>query len=150
MDAEIVINTELNGFVMLDRVLTVSDSHIVGIRRFSDDPVFVGLESLAQLGAYHIRYLTGFSRHIFLIKIAHCNFPPGKVMEGKHLLSGNILGRSESSFHCGLKAEKENKTVMEGGFLFAAVDYDHNFKSGRLRRHYAKVFSCLQKDIKTG
>jgi uncharacterized membrane protein YoaT (DUF817 family) len=150
MTAEIVINTGLNGFVMLDRVLEVNTSHIVGARSFSDDPVFWGLESLAQLGAYHIRHLTGFSRHVFLIKIDQFSLPPGEVMRGEHLLYGNLLYQSDSSFLCHLKAETENKTVMEGKFLFAAVDYDHNFQSDNLRHHYASVFSCLQKDIKTG
>ena len=150
MDAEIVINTDLNGFIMLDRVLEVSTSHIVGTRSFSDAPVYSGLESLAQLGAYHVRYLTGFSRHVFLIKIAHCSLPSKCIPEGEYLLSGTLLSQSDSSFSCRLKAEKEGKPLMEGEFLFAAVDYDHNFKKGKLRRHYVKVFSCLQKDSKIG
>lgn len=146
----IVINTGLKGFIMLDGVIEVSTAHIVGTRSFCDAPVYTGLEALAQLGAYHVRHLTGFSKHIFLIKIAHCSLPTGKFMDGEHFLSGNIIAQSEASFHCLLKAEKENKSVMEGEFLFAAVPYNHNFKSGRLRHHYAKVFSCLLKDIKTG
>jgi len=150
MDTEIVINTGLKGFVILDRVLEVSASHIVGTRSFSDAPVYLGLESLAQLGAYHVRYLTGFSRHVFLIKITHCSLPPEMNMEGEYLFSGNILSQSDSSFYSRLKAKKEGEPVMEGEFLFAAVDYDHNFKKDVLRRHYVKVFSCLQKDLKTG
>ncbi|HYA15174.1 MAG TPA: hypothetical protein VEF33_12615 [Syntrophales bacterium] len=150
MTAEIVINTGRESFVMLDRVLEVSNSRIVGARTFLDDPVFLGLESLAQLGAYHIRYLTDFSRHVFLIKISQCNLPPRKVMYGEHLLSGTLLHQSNSSFLCRIEAKRDNKTVMEGEFLFAAVDYDHNFRSDNLRHHYAKVFSCLLKDIKTG
>ena len=150
MKAEIVINTGLRSFVMLDRVLEVSTFHIVGARTFSDDPVFLGLESLAQLGAYHIRYLTGFSRHVFLIKIDHMILPLGNVMVGEHLLRGNLLYQSDSSFLCRLKAERGNKIVMEGELLFAAIDYDHNFQSDNLRHYYKKVFSCLQKDIKTG
>ncbi len=149
MGTEIVINTGLNGFIMLDRILEVSESHIVCTRSFSGAPVYAQLEALAQLGAYHIRHLTGFSRHVFLIKIARCSLPRGKDMEGEYLLSGNLLSRSDSSFHCLLKAEKGDSAVMEGEFLYAAVAYDHNFRSGSLRRHYAKVFSCLQKDLKT-
>jgi hypothetical protein len=148
MMAEIVINTGLHGFVMLDSVVEVSTSHIAGARSFSDVPFYIGLESLAQLGAYHIRYLTGFTRHVFLIKIIHCSFPAGKGVDGEYFLSGNLLSQSDSSFHCRLKMEKENKTFMEGEFLFAAVDYDHNFQSERLRHHYTKVFSCLHRDIK--
>ena len=145
----IVINSGLKGFVMLDWVHEVNATHIMGTRSFSNAPIYVGLESLAQLGAYHIRHLTDFSKHIFLIKIAHCRLPTGKIIDGEFLLSGNIIAQSESSYHCRLKAEKEKLAVIEGEFLFAAVPYTHNFKSDRLRHHYAKVFSCLLKDTKT-
>jgi hypothetical protein len=147
---EFVVHTGLDGFVMLDRVTDVSISYIAGIRFFSNAPIYSGLESLAQLGAYHIRHLTDFSRHVFLIKIEHCCLPQEKIMEGEYLLSGNLLSQSNSSFFYRLKAEKAATTFMEGEFLFASVDYDHNFKKDTLRRHYAEVFSCLQRDLRTG
>ncbi|MGZ6292974.1 MAG: hypothetical protein ACXWMK_12385, partial [Syntrophales bacterium] len=60
MDANIVINTGLAGFIMLDRVMDVSASRIVGAKSFTGLPAYLRLESLAQLGAFHIRYVTGF------------------------------------------------------------------------------------------
>ncbi|MEN6318808.1 MAG: hypothetical protein ABFD82_08670 [Syntrophaceae bacterium] len=135
---------------MLDRILDINTSHIMATRFFSNTPVYSGLESLAQLGAYHVRHLTGFTRHVFLIKIAHCCLPPEKVLEGEYVLSGGLISQSNSSFFFRLKAEKSEETIMEGEFLFAAVDYDHNFKKDTLRRHYAEVFSCLQSDLRTG
>jgi hypothetical protein len=149
MMAEIIINTGLHGFIMLDRVMEVTTSHIVGARSLANAPVYACLESLAQLGAYHIRYITDFSRHVFLMKIVHCSLTPEKVMDGEYVLSGDLLSQSASSFHCRLKAERKRKTVMEGEFLYAAVDYNRNFQGDRFRHHYAKVFSCLQRDIKT-
>lgn len=148
MDTEIVIHTGLNDFVMLDRVLEVSASHIMGSRSFSDAPVYLGLESLTQLGAYHIRHLVSFSRHVFLLKIVHCSLPPAQILNGKYMLSGSLLSRSNSAFSCRLKAESEEKLIFEGHFLYASVDYDENFKKGALRRHYRKVFSCLRSDLK--
>lgn len=148
MGTEIVIHTGLNGFVMLDSIGEVSTSRIVGTRSLSGVPVYLGLESLAQLGAYHIRHITDFSRHVFLIKIIQCRLPRGNIKDGEYVLTGDLLGQSTSSFHCLLKAVRERTIVMEGEFLYAAVDYDHNFQSDRLRHHYAKVFSCLQRDIK--
>lgn len=150
MKKEIVVHTGLDGFVMLDRVLDVGVSNITGTRIFSHAPIYTGLEALAQLGAYHVRHLTGFSRHVFLIKIAHCGLPPEKVLEGEYVLSGVLVSQSNSSFLFRLKARQSEQTIMEGDFLFAAVDYDNNFKKDTLRRHYAEVFSCLQSDIKTG
>ncbi|NTW17379.1 MAG: hypothetical protein HGA41_07985 [Syntrophaceae bacterium] len=149
MGKEIVIHTGMEGFVMLDSIREVSESHIVGTRSLSGAPVYLGLESLAQLGAYHIRSITAFSRHVFLIKIIRCRLPQGNIEDGEYVLTGDLLGQSTSSFHCRLKAERERIIVMEGEFLYAAVEYDHNFQSDRLRHHYAKVFSCLQRDIKT-
>ena len=150
MDANIVINTGLAGFIMLDRVLEVSASRIVGTRSFTGVPAYLPLESLAQLSAFHIRHITGFSRHVFLIKIVSCSIPLRIAMEGEYVLSGNLLGRSDSSFRSFMKAEKDKETAAEAELLYAAVDYDHNFKKGILHDHYKKVFSCLQRDLKTG
>jgi hypothetical protein len=49
-------------------------------------------------------------------------------MEGEYVLSGNLAGRSDSSFRCFLEAEKDKETAAEAELLYAAVDYDHNFK----------------------
>jgi hypothetical protein len=147
---EFIIQTGLDGFVMLDRLLEVDVSNITGIRIFSHAPIYTGLEALAQLGAYHIRHLTGFSRHVFLIKIAHCCLPPEKVLEGEYVLSGDLISQSDTSFCYQLKADKKGKTLMEGEFIFSSIDYDHNFKKDTLQSHYAEVFSCLQRDIKAG
>jgi len=148
--ANIVINTGLAGFIMLDRVLEVSASRIVGTRSFTGVPAYLTLESLAQLGAFHIRYITGFSRHVFLIKIVSCSIPLRTAMEGEYVLSGNLLGRSDSSFRSFVKAERDKETAAEAELLYAAVDYNHNFKKGILHDYYKKVFSCLQRDLKTG
>ena len=148
--ANIVINTGLAGFIMLDRVMEVSSSRIVGTRSFTGATAYLPLESLAQLGAFHIRHITGFSRHVFLIKIVCCSIPLRTAMEGEYLLSGNLLSRTDSSFRSVMKAERGKETAAEAELLYAAVDYDHNFKKGILHDHYKKVFSCLQSDLKTG
>jgi hypothetical protein len=150
MNENIVINTGLAGFIMLDRILEVSASSIVGTRHFTGVPDYLPLESLAQLGAFHIRYISGFSRHVFLIKIVSCSIPLKIAMKGEYVLSGNLLGRTDSSFRSFMKAERDKETTAEAELLYAAVDYDHNFKRGILRDHYTKVFSCLQRDLKTG
>ena len=150
MDANIIINTGLSGFIMLDRVLEVSAVRIVGTRSFTGVPSFLPLESLAQLGAFHIRYVTEFSRHVFLIKIVSCSIPLSTAMDGEYVLSGNLLSRTDLSFRSFVKAERDKEIAAEAELLYAAVDYDHNFKEGILHDHYIKVFSCLQKDLKTG
>jgi len=81
-ETEIEIHTGLDTFVMLDTITGVSATKIGAIRVFCGTPVYMGLEALAQLGAFHIRHLTGFERHIFLLKIGICRIPPGKPLDG--------------------------------------------------------------------
>ena len=71
-------------------------------------------------------------------------------MAGVYVLSGNLVGRSDSSFRLFVKAEKDKEAAAEVELLYAAVDYDHDFKERMLRGHYTKVFSCLRRDLETG
>lgn len=108
IDANIVINTGLGGFIMLDRILEVNAARIVGTRTFTGVPAALPLESLAQLGAFHIRHITGFSKHVFLIKIVNCSIPL-KMPDGEYVLSGKLLNRTDSSFRSSMKAEGDKK-----------------------------------------
>jgi len=149
-ETKIEIHTGLAGFIMLDGVREAGATEITGFRSFSDEPVYLGLEALAQLGAFQIRRFTGFDRHIFLLKIADCRLSTGKSLKGRFVLTGKLLSRSNSAFFCRMKAEKGKTLVIEGDFLFASVDYDQKFKRETLRRHYERIFTCLLNDIKPG
>lgn len=144
-----VINTGLDNFVLIDKITEAAAGNIRGIKNFSNAPAYLSLESLAQLGAYHVRFLTRFERHAFLLKITSCTMPAQEVIDGRYLLYGTLIGQSESAFTYKLQAKKENKTHIEGEFLYATVDYNSTFKREILQNHYRKVFSCLQNDIKT-
>jgi hypothetical protein len=135
---------------MLDSITAVSDYRITGTRYFSDAPVYLGIESLAQLGAFHIRQLIDFSRHVFLVKIVSFSVTAGQALTGEYMLSGRLLSRSDASFSYRLKADGERKTTIEGNFLYASTDYDKNFRKEMLHHHYRNVFSCLRNDLKTG
>ena len=148
MKQDIAIHSGMEGFVLIDRILESGTSHIVGRIAFRNDPPYKGIESLAQMGAYHVRFLTGFSKHAFLLKIGCCSLPPGRL-EGEYLLRGDMTGRGESSFSYHLRMGQGDLTAMEGTFFFAAVDYDQHLKRELLERHYRKVYACLQGDSKT-
>ena len=150
MNTETVIHTGLNDFIMIDRILEVNASHIVGTSSFPNVPVYLGIESLAQLGAFHIRHLIDFTRHVFLMKITHCSLSARHFHKGEYMFFGNLSGQSNSAFSCRLRAERNKKTIIQGDFLYASVDYDRNFKKEILQRHYRKMFSCLQSDLKVG
>ena len=173
----IVINTGLDSFVLIDKITEAAAGNIGGIKNFVAAPIYLGLESLAQLGAYHVRFLTRFERHAFLLKITSCTMPAQEVIDGRYFLYGTLISRSESAFTYKLQAKKESnsplpnfnkgqnppippllkggegglldETHIEGEFLYATVDYNSTFKREILQNHYRKVFSCLQNDIKT-
>jgi len=149
-EVEINIHTGRDSFIMLDAITSVNATQISGIRSFSDEPLYAGIEALAQLGAFHIRYLNAFERHVFLLKIESCRFNTGESLKGGFTLSGELINRSDSAFYCRMMAGKEGQNVIAGEFLFAAADYDQKFQSKTLRLHYEKVFSCLLNDIKPG
>lgn len=148
MSITININTGLPGFVLLDRLGELAAGNIAGSRHFAAPPsLALAIESLAQLGAYHVRYLTNFEKHAFLLKIKSCRLPTGPMPAGIYNLSGELLGRSASAFTHLLRAKAADKTILEGVFLFTVVDYDSTFRKEILQKHYERVFLCLQKDI---
>lgn len=145
---KIVVNTGLSSFLLIDSITHVDEQHISGIKTYTNTPAYLGLESLAQLGAFHVRYLTGFERHAFLLKITRCLMPLPAELNGTCELSARLTGQSKSAFSHMLQARKGDKILIEGEFIFATVDYDQNFKKEVLHDHYWNVFSCLKNDSK--
>lgn len=143
------INSGLEDFVLLDKISETGAATIAGEQTYFNDPAYLGIESLAQLGAYHVRFLTGFEKHAFLLKINQCTIPASHVLNGIYLLEGTLVSQSKSAFCYALQAGKGNKVQIEGEFLYATIDYDLMFKKEILQAHYRKVFSCLQKESKT-
>ena len=145
----ITVNTGLKDFVLLDKITHAETQHIRGIKTFSNAPVYLVLESLAQLGAFHVRYLTGFERHAFLLKITQCLMPAQEKIDGTYTLSGKLVSRSTSAFSHIVQAGKGDRIQIEGEFIFATVDFDQSFQKEKLMDHYRSVFSCLLNDSKT-
>jgi hypothetical protein len=146
---KITVNTGLNNFTLVDKITHAEAQNISGIKTFSNAPVYLALESLAQLGAFHVRYLTGFEKHAFLLKITRCLMPAQERLNGTYKLSGMLVSRSVSAFSHILQAEKGDRIRIEGEFMFATVDYDRSFQKEKLMDHYRSVFSCFQNDSKT-
>jgi hypothetical protein len=142
------INTGLNRFILIDRIIEAEEQDISGVKTFSNAPAYLGLESLAQLGAFHVRYIMEFKLHAFLLKIGRCLMPAQADLDGTYKLSGILVNRSSSAFSYVLQAKREGSVCIEGEFLFATVDYDKMFKKEILQEHYRNVFLCLQNDLK--
>lgn len=145
---KISVNTGLNGFILVDSIIQAEEQGISGLKIFANTPAYLGLESLAQLGAFHVRYIVEFQRHAFLLKIGRCLMPAQAALNGTYKLSGTLVNRSASAFSYTLQAKKGGRVCIEGEFLFATVDYDKMFKKEILQDHYRNVFSCLKNDLK--
>ncbi len=145
----LTINTGLHGFLLIDGITEVGEKHIIGTKNFVGEPVYLGIESLAQLGAYHVRFLTRFERHAFLLKIARCRISAKNVIEGQYFLYGTLKSQSDTAFAYKVEAKKDDETYIEGDFLYGTIDYSDVFKEEILQNHYKEVFSCLKNGIRT-
>ncbi len=148
MTKPIKVNTGLSSFTLIDRIIQAEEKEISGTKAFHNDPVYLGIETLAQLGAFHVRYISGFKRHAFLMKIDRCLMLEKQGLNGAYALSGTLVSRSTSAFTYALQAKKGRAVSLEGEFIFATVDYGKNFKKEMLKEHYKNIFSCLQNDSK--
>lgn len=143
---DITIHTGLNRFVLVDQITRVEGEVIEGVKTFSNAPVFLGVEALAQLGALHVRHLIRFEQHAFLLKINQCVFPQSDALNGTWLLHGRLTGQSDSAFTYALSAERKGQRLLEAQCIFAVVPYDQGFQKEILKNHYQEVFSCLKND----
>jgi len=145
----IVLNSGLEGFILLDEIQDAGADSITAGKLFDLAPAYLCIEAMAQLGAYHVRYIGNFERHAFLLGVKRCSLPAEDLLSGYFRLHGKLESRSSSAFSYLISATGENGTEMEGEFLFAAVDYDGAaLRREILRPHYEKVFACLRSGSK--
>lgn len=147
---EINIHSGMHDFALLDRVYDVSPDQITAGKVLTKAPLFAGIESLAQTGALHTRFINDFARHSFLLKIQRCTLPPGRELDGEFLIRGELTARSAASFSYRLIMETDGSPIMGGDFLFGTVEYDSRFRKDILENRYREVFSCLLTGIKPG
>jgi hypothetical protein len=143
MSELIAINSHLHSFLLIDRITAVGPVEIRGTCVFDGRAIFSLIESLAQLGAFHVRKRDGFQRHAFLMKVGKCTLPevipPAGIMD----LQGELTGQSDRSFSYRMRASRQGQSIMEGDHWFSTVDYDERFAGKKLQEHYERVFACL-------
>jgi len=141
----IVLDSHLDCNVILEAIFEISSGTIRGYKRFEGAESYLGIEALAQLGAYHVRYLCDFEKHAFLLGIKRCALSTEKRMNGPFRLAGELLGHGGSAFSYHLLASCAGVAAIEGEFLFGTVEYDEtHFKKDVLREYFRKVFSRLR------
>lgn len=137
------INTHMDGFHLLTSVTDIDERRIGGTATFVDQPAFVVMESLAQLGALHVRWLCDFSKHAFLLKVERFSLPRESRISGTLALSGRLMVRSQAAFSYDLTASGGWENPLMGRFLFSVKAYDDTFGKKILTTRYKEVFQCL-------
>lgn len=138
------IRTGLPSFLLLDAIGEVASDGIAGRRRFSGDPCYLGIEALAQMGAYHVRFLVRFQRQAFLLQIQRCRMPAEPLLDGPALIRGGLTGRSGSTYAYRLDLAIGGRLRMEGNFLFATLPFASSPEGERARTYYERVYACLR------
>lgn len=83
-------------FVLLDAVSGADAHGLTAWRRFDAAPFWQGMEAAAQAAALHQRFLSGFSRHAFLLSVDECPLPGGCLC-GMAEIRATLLGGSLSA-----------------------------------------------------
>lgn len=145
-----VINTGLDSFIMPDSILLANDTTLVTEKTLGAGDIceFILIETLAQTGALHVRYLSDFNKHAFLLKINgfSMNVSVQKYREFRFTCVLQSFSKTACAYKLG--AEAAGTQVCEGDFLFATVPYDNRFDKDILENHYRKVFTCLTEKSK--
>jgi len=144
--ARLTVHSGRDNFLILERITAITSDGIQARFRFRQDPLYLGIEALAQLGAMHVRHITRLEMHAFLLKTQDLILPAGPLLNGTYQLSGSLISQSQKAYAYRLQAETDQSanSAFGGTCLFATADYGPRFKKEILKAHYQKVFSCLQ------
>ncbi len=144
------INTDLKQFIILDNIYSIEKSGIAGSFTLKKEESFLIMESLAQIGAMHVRWLHSFDSHAALLKINSMKFIDKNISTGKYILNGKLTGKSNRAFSYKMQAIHSDNTAVHGDLLFTLIEYDSVFKKDIIKNHYMEIFQCLEKNLKKG
>ncbi len=144
----IKINSDLKQFVMLDNIYSIEKSGIAGTFILKSEEPFIIIESLAQIGAMHVRWLHNFENHAALLKINSLKFIDENISTGKYILNGELTGKSNRAFSYRMQAIHQDNTAVHGDLLFTLIEYDSVFNKDIIKNHYMEIFRCLEKNLK--
>lgn len=141
---KLIISTGLHRFFLVEGITRVDEKHIQGFSSPSGRQAFLRIESMAQLGAMHVRFITDFNKHAFLLGVSNIKLTEAFQGEERYSMTGTLNSRSADSFSYRLTAEIAGSQSISGTFLFATIPYDDLFRKDCLQHHYKKIFSCLR------
>jgi hypothetical protein len=141
------IQTNLQDFRMVDQISFLDPTRIEGLTSLDGLPVAMAIESLAQLGALHARFLTEFEKHCFLLVIEQLYVGETNLPRESIALKGLLVGQSKRAFSYDVEATYQGTVFLGGRLIFGSIDYDHRFRRENLKPHYESIFACLTKDL---
>lgn len=142
------VNTGLKGFVFPDTILEIDKSRVRAsiVFKCQDAPVpwFLGIEALAQTAAMHVRYLCGFKRHAFLLKIGEFHEAEQPVSGVEYEIQGVLGAGTDSAFSHGLTmGTKTGRSIITATLVIAVKPYDDLFRRTSLEAHYRARFKRM-------
>lgn len=138
------IATGLRGFSLLSRITEASRETVAGYADLENAPPYLGIEALAQAGAYHVRFLCGFEKQAVVLLVKSCRLPGEASLSGRCELRGTLRSRSASVFAYDLSANMNGGTVLSGELVFTAVAYNSELREDRLKEYYRKKWADLR------
>lgn len=159
------------GFVLLDRALDHTPATLTTSRDFKGAPAWQGVEALAQTGAMHLRHITGFAMHVFLLGVTDCSLPDAPSLPcGPCRIEARLMAITQRAatyaitLHAPFFAAEDVETappctsppraatmrtapmrtaLMRAEMLFGRVPYDTTFREAVLAPRYRDIFAWL-------
>ena len=145
----LIINTGLDGFIMPDKITSVTETAIEAIKMpdGSNGKTFINIETMAQVCALHTRVCVNFEKHAFLLKINTFQNCTDVTDDGEILINAQIISASKEAFSYTVHAYQNGNDLFNGKLLIAVTDYSDTFDKNTLKEHYRNIFKCLTKNL---
>ena len=138
------IRSHMTSFRLLDRITLLEPQRIDAQADFKGAPLFAAIETMAQLGALHVRHLIRCESHAFLLKVNGCRLPNLHELNGKAAFTARLLHRSDKAYCYRIFTQDQARLHLEAELLFATIAYDDTFEKERLTSYYRNMLTCLQ------
>ncbi len=142
----VIVNTGLDHFCPLHCITHITGEYISGKIIFVNSESFIALEAMAQISAYHTRFLNDFNRHSFLLKVKKCSGPFNEILNGEYVVDSKITARTEMASTHNVTIHSSNKVLFKSEIMTAFTDYSADFPEEKFKKYYRDVFTCLMKN----
>jgi len=143
---QLTIHSRMPDFRLLGSIVEPDRDSIYGESDLEGLSAFAGLEAMAQLAALHVRYLSNFERHAFLLKAIRCRWPDREVLKAHFSLCARMKRRSSDAFVYDVTARGRRGGSLGAELLIGTAAYGARFREAILKPHYQQIFERLNQD----